>query len=112
VRRKSVAKTEFCQNPGCQNRGLTVLLVFDIKNIIKRLNEKVKFHIKWVKGHIGIDGNERADALAKEAADLDLKDSIYNYFPLSFAKRHFKTVTVNKWENMWRTCGEHVENVH
>jgi ribonuclease HI len=64
--------------------------VFDIKNLIKRLNEKVKFHIKRIRGHIGIDDNERANALAREAADMDLNDSIYNYFPCRSPKDTLK----------------------
>jgi hypothetical protein len=32
-----------------------------------------------------------------------MSESIYNSFPLSFAKRHYKTVTVNEWQNIWRT---------
>jgi len=33
-----------------------------------------------------------------KASNLDLNHSIYNLFPLSFAKKHFYSVTKNKWE--------------
>jgi len=41
--------------------------------------------------------------LAKQALDLDIDESVYNLFPLSFAKKYFHTLTINKWENVWKT---------
>lgn len=46
-------------------------LVNDIKNsLMKLLNGEKSYHIKftWCPSHVGIDGNERADREAKEAA--------------------------------------------
>jgi hypothetical protein len=77
-------------------------LVFQIKNLIKSSENRINFNIKWIRGHSGIIGNERADTMAKEGSSLEISESIYNLFPLSFAKRHFNTVTVNEWNNEWQ----------
>ena len=34
-------------------------------------NRRATIEISWVPGHMGIEGNDRADALAKEATDLE-----------------------------------------
>jgi hypothetical protein len=78
------------------------------KSIIKSLEMRVLFHFQWIKAHEGIEGNERANILAKEAAELDMNQSIniYNLFPLSFAKRYLRAVTANEWQNMWITTNK------
>ncbi|XP_048483909.1 uncharacterized protein LOC125490016 [Plutella xylostella] len=54
----------------------------------------------WVKAHIGIPGNERADELAKRAA-LTRKDSAaYSSFPLSHAIRW---ETTKQWQERYAT---------
>ena len=35
------------------------------------MNKRVTIEISWVPGHMGIEGNDRADALAKEATGLE-----------------------------------------
>ncbi len=76
-------------------------IVYNIKYLNKSLKSKVVLHFQLVKGYSEIPGKERADSLAKEAADLSLSESIYNFFPLSFTKRHFSAVTMNEWEKRW-----------
>ena len=35
------------------------------------VNRRATLEVSWVPGHMGIEGNDRADALAKEATDLE-----------------------------------------
>ncbi len=85
-------------------------IVFKIKKLIKSLENNISFHIKWIKGHTGIPGNERVDNLSKEASLKNINESVYNLFPLSFAKRHFHSVTVNEWQNEWQNEWHKTEN--
>lgn len=70
-----------------------------IRMELSNLEEKgVEIKLFWVKAHINIKGNERADALAKEAALKLRTKPAYDAFPLSFAKRQIRIRTVEKWQ--------------
>ena len=47
-------------------------LVFEIKNLVKQLENSIKIDFIWIKSHSDIAGNERADYLDKEASKLHL----------------------------------------
>lgn len=71
----------------------------EIRNLILNCTAHVCF--SWVKGHIGIEGNERADELAKLAANSDLPHC-YNLCPVSHVKLIMKEDIIQKWNEQWR----------
>ena len=59
-------------------------------------NWNVEF--SWVKAHIGIQGNETADRLAKEAAESRNIVECYSKIPKSVITSELKSKSEQKWQ--------------
>ncbi|CAF4939199.1 unnamed protein product [Pieris macdunnoughi] len=60
-----------------------------------------KINLHWLKAHIGTPGNERADELAKEAAEKLKTKPEYDKRPLSEVKRKIRERTLEAWQTRY-----------
>ncbi|GFV05680.1 RNase H domain-containing protein, partial [Trichonephila clavipes] len=49
----------------------------DIINLLGRISSNYRVHFQWVPSHVGIDGNEKADFLARTAVEKEVSPTGY-----------------------------------
>lgn len=68
--------------------------------IINLAHSNWKLHFGWIKGHSGIEGNEIADRLAKQAAAED-REIVYDRVPKEVIITQEKEKGIEMWQQQW-----------
>jgi ribonuclease HI len=78
-------------------------LIENIRHKVRQLMaQNWTIHFGRVKAHTGIEGNEKADKLAKEAAEEEDETTIaYNRVPITTVASGLKEEGLAKWQKQW-----------
>lgn len=71
------------------------MLIYHLRQAGTRVN------LTWVKAHVGIEGNERADCLAKQATALPVNETKALPLPPSHIKMHYSKLLHQRWQLQW-----------
>ncbi|XP_060806495.1 uncharacterized protein LOC132903133 [Amyelois transitella] len=82
--------------------GSTHPLALETRSHIKNSRNQGKIiNLFWVKAHAGLQGNERADQLAREAALHSKRKPDYDLCPVSFVKRQIRDQSLREWNGRY-----------
>ena len=84
-----------------KNHAMRGFLIEKIRNKIRQLTtQNWTIHFGWVKAHVGIEGNEAADKLAKEAAKEDENlNFVFDRIPTATVASEINKKGLEQWNN-------------
>jgi len=88
-----------------KNNAMHGFLIEKIRNKIRQLyTQNWIIHFRWVKAHIGIEGNEAADKFAKEAAqDEENQNIVFDRIPPTSIASEINRKGLEQWQRQWNT---------
>jgi ribonuclease HI len=82
-------------------------IIMDCMKALDSLQELVKVTIHWTKAHVGHEGNERADTLAKEGtAKISYQVEPILPVPKSWIRRKTQQYLQEEWTRRWTSSSE------
>ena len=76
----------------------TTTIGADIWNLLTGINSHREIILQWIPSHCGIEGNERADTLAKEASSLPQESVVTGVRTLT---RAVSRAATKNWQEQW-----------
>jgi hypothetical protein len=91
-----------------KNSKIHTFLIEEIRKLTHMGKITWKIQLCWVEAHVGIQGNELADTLAKEAAtNTDIMEC-YKKVPKSVVRSELGEESVEKWQRDWDQTKEQI----
>ena len=80
-------------------------IVDEIKQLICKADDKdINIELCWVPGHANVEGNEKADKAAKEAANR-LPEATHRAIPHTDMRRPLREAVMSRWHRKWNALG-------
>lgn len=86
-------------------------LAMECKSALSALGHLHTITLLWVPGHSNIEGNEKADLLARQGSSLHRSWMVKCYCPLSHPKSIIKKHTTLRWNKRWATSTTVASNI-